>query len=97
MENFNLEEFKNTIKKYNEYKNLLRNFISENRKMLPTTESIDDFSYDGDIIDIEISDENNIKISGINYYDYGEYSSVDIAFPIEYITDKDKVKKEITK
>ena len=36
-----------------------------------------------------------IKISGINYYEYGEYlSSVDIAFPIEYITDKDKVKNE---
>ena len=92
MENF--KEFIEINRQYKEYKNLLIEFIAENKLLF---EKIDSniyycLNYDNNIIDI-ITTDDTITITVLCYDDY-EYYTENIELPVIYFTDFEKVKSE---
>ena len=94
MKNFNLEEFKDIIEKYNAYKAWLQDFILENKDLFAAVQSkVKELNYESIITNIEINN-NKFNITAMNDYGYDEFGIINIELPLECLTNKDDFEKE---
>lgn len=94
MKNFNLEEFKEVIEKYNDYKQWLQDFILENKDLFAAVHSdVEQLDYDSIITNIEINNDK-VNIKAMSNYGWGEFGTINIELPIECLTYKNDAENE---